>query len=267
LQLSEYPGRGSETALPETVEAVKQRLGTRMDYRRIGLAAGNEEIDKTIGLVLAKLKELNLLGSTYIIYTADHGAQGRNANGSMTNGKGTVWEGGLRVPLLIAGPGIHAGAYSHVRASTVDLFPTVLDLANLKHAMPIPNGEGSSLAAVLRTGDNAPLPRARPEWIVHFPHYDQDDLGPASAIYLSQYKMIHFYEEGATRRLFDLNSDPEEQRNLASQRPDIVQSLDRRLDAYLAATQAALPTPNPNYDPKGERSGDHKGGGKGKQPN
>ena len=139
LQLSQYPGRGPVTALPETVESVKQRLGTRMDFMRIGVAAGNEEIDKTIGLVLAKLKELGAMQNTYIIYTADHGAQGRNANGALAKGKGTVWEGGLRVPLVVAGPGIKAGVFSHVRASTVDLLPTIMELAGAP-ANALPEG-------------------------------------------------------------------------------------------------------------------------------
>lgn len=263
LQMSQYPGRGAEPALPETMEAVRQRLGTRMDFNRITTAAGDEEIDKTIGLVLAKLKELGVMGNTYIIYTADHGAQGRNANGALTQGKGTVWEGGLRVPLLVAGPGIKAGTFSHVRASTVDLLPTIVELAGLK-SDALPKGlEGGSLARLLKSGDSAPVTRPREELVVHFPHYDKDDLGPASAIFLRQYKMIRFFES-EQRHLFDVNADPSEQHDLASSRPDILAAMDRRLTEYLAQSKAELPVSNPNFDPNGERSGDHKGG-KGKE--
>lgn len=76
LQISHYPGKSPESATPEMIEAVKQRLNNRIDSNRIGMAAGNEEIDKTIGLVFSKLKELGQLENTYILYTADHGAQG-----------------------------------------------------------------------------------------------------------------------------------------------------------------------------------------------
>ena len=258
LQISQYPGRGPETALPETVEAVKKRLGTRLDFQRIGLAAGDEEIDNSIGLLLAKLKELGLMTNTYIIYTADHGAQGRNANGSLRNGKGTVWEGGLRVPLLIAGPGVKSGYCSHVRSSTVDVLPTVIELAGLKPDV-LPDGiEGGSLVGILQQGDRAPMKRSRDELVVHFPHYDKDDLGPATAILMGNYKLIRFFEEDPRRKFFDLTNDLGEQHDMAAARPDIVATMDQRLTEYLTLVKASLPTLNPNYHPNGERSGDRR---------
>lgn len=262
LQLSQYPGRGPVTALPETVEAVKQRLGTRMDFMRIGVAAGDEEIDKTIGLVLAKLKELGAVQNTYIIYTADHGAQGRNANGALSKGKGTVWEGGLRVPLVIAGPGIKAGVFSHVRASTVDLLPTITELAGLP-ASALPEGiEGVSLVNVLQRDPNAAPKRAHEEFVVHFPHYDMDGAGPASAIWFQDFKMIRIFET-EQRLLFDLSKDVAEQDDLSSSKMDVVLALDNRMMDYLRAVNAETPKPNPNYIAGGQRSGDSKGGGKG----
>ena len=268
LQLSQYPGRGPQTALPGTLEEVKRRLGTRMDFNRLGTAAGNEEIDKSLGLVLAKIKELGLITNTYIIYTADHGAQGRTANGALTNGKGTVWEGGLRVPLLISGPGIRAGRFSHRRASTVDLYPTIAALAGLP-STSLPAGvEGGSLANLLKLDDLAPIQREREELVVHFPHYDKDDAGPASVILLNNYKMIRVFETGE-RHLFDLSHDVAEQHDIAFTKPDVLAVMDQRLNQYLSSIQAALPTPNPNYDPNGEHSGDRKGGkgGGGKRGN
>lgn len=266
LQLSEYPCRGEETALPETVEAVKRRLGSRMDFRRIGEAAGDEEIDKTIGQVLGALRESGVMGSTYVIYTADHGAQGRNANGRLSNGKGTVWEGGLRVPLVVAGPEVKAGAFVHSRASTVDLLPTVAALAGLEPDV-LPRGiEGGSLAALIRQGKDAPVQRPREGLVIHFPHYDKDDLGPASAMLLGNYKLIRFYEEGTRRRLFDVSIDPGEQNDLAGTNPGMMATLDARLDDYLKAVHAAIPDPNPAYDSNGRRSGD-RGGRKGPKKN
>ena len=242
---------------------MKRRLGTRLDFKRIGVAAGDEEIDKTIGLVLAKLKELGVMGNTYIIYTADHGADGRRANGALTRGKGTVWEGGLRVPLLVAGLGVKANAFSHLRASTVDLLPTVAELASLKPDA-LPKGiEGASLVAVLKQGDSAPIKRSLEEFVVHFPHYDKDETGPTTAILLGNYKMIRVFET-EQRHLFDLNTDISEQHDLAATKPEILTAMDKRLTAYLTLTKASLPTPNPNYDPNGERSGDRKGGKKDK---
>lgn len=257
LQLSQYPGRGEETALPETVEAVKQRLGTRMDFLRIGTAAGDEEIDKTIGLVIAKLKEVGALANTYVIYTADHGAQGRNTNGMLTNGKGTVWEGGLRVPLLVAGPGIRPKQFSHVRASTVDVMPTILDLAGIQD---VPQGvEGVSLVDVLKKDPNTPPKRTHEELVIHFPHYDKDPIGPASAILYQNYKLIRVFET-EQRHLYDLGEDLGEENDLAQAKPDMVQALDCRMMDYLNSVNASMPKSNPEYVEGGEKSGDRKGG-------
>lgn len=270
LQLSQYPGRGPVTAKEDTLEAVRKRLGTRMDFQRIGLAAGNEEIDKTIGLVLTRLKEAGVLENTYIIYTADHGAQGGKANGALTNGKGTVWEGGLRVPLLVAGPGIKAGQFSHVRASTVDVLPTVLELAGIQER---PEGlEGGSLVPTLKQNPALQPKRLFEELVIHFPHYDKDPQGPASAILLQNYKMVRVFET-EQRLLFDLSKDVGEQHDLASSNAQTVLSLDNRMMNYLRAVKASMPKPNPEYQAGAERSGDRKGGakmgqgkGKGKTP-
>ena len=261
LQISHYPGKQPESATPEMIEAVKRRLNNRMDSNRIGMAAGNEEIDKTIGLVLTKLKELGQLETTYIIYTADHGAQGGNANGALTKGKGSVWEGGIRVPLLIAGPGVRPGVFSHVRASSVDVLPTIMDLAGVK---TLPAGlEGASLVEVIKRDANAAPKRTREELVIHFPHYDKDPLGPASAILHQNYKMIRLFDT-EERHLFDLSKDVSERNDLAAAKPEVVQALDNRMMDYLRVVGAGMPKPNPNYDPKGERSGDRKGGGGGK---
>lgn len=263
LQISHYPGKSPESATPEMIEAVKKRLNNRIDSQRIGAAAGNEEIDKTIGLVLAKLKELGAMENTYILYTADHGAQGGKANGALTNGKGTVWEGGLRVPLLVAGPGIKAGQFSHVRASTMDVLPTIMDLAGVTE---VPQEvEGVSLVNVLKRDPNVAPKRQRDELVIHFPHYDKDPIGPASAILLQNYKMIRVFET-EQRHLFDLSKDIAERNDLAESKKDIVLALDNRMMDYIRAVGAGMPRPNPDYVEGGERSGDRrggKGGGKG----
>lgn len=257
LQISHYPGKSPESATPEMIEAVKRRLNNRIDSNRIGMAAGNEEIDKTIGLVFSKLKELGQLENTYILYTADHGAQGGKANGALTNGKGTVWEGGLRVPLLVAGPGIKPRQFSHVRASTVDVMPTILDLAGIKQ---VPQGvEGVSLVDVLKKDPNSPPKRMHEELVIHFPHYDKDPIGPASAIIYQNWKMIRVFET-EKRMLFDLSKDIGEQHDLAQANPNIVLALDNRMMDYLRSVNAGMPKPNPNYVEGGEKSGDRKGG-------
>ena len=135
---------------PETYAAVRQRAGSN-DARHVAAAAILEDMDATIGMVLKKIDELGLAANTYVIYTTDHGAQGRNANKPLAGGKGTLWEGGIRVPFLIRGPGIKAGTYSHVPATDVDLLPTMAALARV--TAPLPAGvEGGSLLPALARG-------------------------------------------------------------------------------------------------------------------
>ncbi len=259
LQVSHYAGRGGTDARAETYAAVRKRATSDRDLRLVGPAAVREDMDATIGLLLAKLDELGIADSTCVIYTADHGAQGRNANGPLTNGKGTVWEGGIRVPLIVRGPGIKAGACTHVRASTVDLLPTIAALASAKEPLP-KNLEGGSLGPLLG-GAPAEVKRAREEFVVHFPHYDKDGQGPASAILLGNYKLIRTYETGALL-LFDLSKDAGEQHELAKENAKETAELDRRLGEYLKAVGAQIPTPNAAFDPTKAKPIEERRGGR-----
>ncbi len=214
-------------------------------------------MDATIGRLLAKLDELGIAGRTYVIYTSDHGAQGRN--GLLANGKGTVWEGGIRVPLIVRGPGIKAGACTHVRASTVDIFPTIAAIARVKEALPR-NLEGGSLAAVLAGAADAKVKRSREEFVVHFPHYDRNEQGPASAILLGDYKLIRPYETGVPQ-LYDLAKDIGEEHDLAKDQAQKAAELDRRLSGYLKAVDAQMPAPNPKFDPASRQPAQERRGG------
>lgn len=229
-------------------------------------------VDQTLGQTLDAVERLGLRDRTYVLYTTDHGSPGRNP--PLAGGKGTVGEGGLRVPFIVAGPGIEPGACSHLRVSALDLFPTLAELAGAAGALP-PGLEGGSLVPVLRNGGSGTVRRARDEFVVHFPHYDKDPIGPAFALYLGEFKLIRIYETGE-RRLFDLSRDPGERNDLATSRPEKVAELDRRLDEYLRAVNARVPSLNPRFDPSqaadtlpGERRkgrGPRRGNGQAAQP-
>ena len=219
----------------------------------------NEEVstvDRTLGQVLDAVERLRLKDSTYVIYTTDHGTPGKNP--PFAGGKGTVWEGGLRVPFIVAGPDIKAGACSHVRVLATDLFPTFAELAGIKESLP-KGVEGGSFASVLRNSGTGAVLRPHEEFIVHFPHYDKDAIGPASTILMGDFKLIRVYETGALK-LFNIAKDPGERHDLAPEMPDKVNELNQRLTAYLAAVNAQMPKPNPNYD--ATKPTDTKRGGK-----
>ncbi|MBT6486601.1 MAG: sulfatase-like hydrolase/transferase [Planctomycetaceae bacterium] len=244
LQISHYGGRSAADALRSTYDAVLARGGR--DERRAGAAAVVLDMDTMIRMLLAKVDQLGIADNTYFIYTADHGTPGRN--GPLQGGKGGLWEGGIRIPLIIRGPGIAAGICSRVRVTGVDLFPTIAELAGVSKSVS-KDVEGGSLVPVLMNRGQGDVKRSREELVFHFPHYDKDSLGPASALLLGNYKLVRPYETDA-RLLFDLSNDIGERRNLAAAMPDKVKEFDTRLTKYLASVNAQMPTRNGNAAPK-----------------
>lgn len=239
LQMSHYPNQGPQTE-------------AEIDADTVG-------IDKTIGQVLDAVQRLGLAGSTYIVYSTDHGTIGAKNNLPLNGAKGLVWEGGIRVPFLVSGPGVKAGSYSHVRVSQLDLFPTIAALAGVKDKLPA-GVEGGNIAPLLTNGGLGTVQRPREEFVVHVPHYDPQS--PASAIFLGNYKLIRIYETGE-RRLYDLSRDLSEQNDLSGQMPEKVTELDNRLSAYLTAVNAQMTTVNPNPAPPGAAGAGGMGGGMG----
>lgn len=236
LQLSHYAFRHAEGGKKEAA---------RPGNSPADPAQAEADLDTAFGMLLKKIAELGIADNTYVIFTTDHGSPGRNP--PLTGGKGTVSEGGLRVPFIIRGPGIQPGTCSHVRAEDEDIFPTVAALAGI--TKPLPEGiEGGSLAAVLRDAGKGAVKRPREEFVVHFPHYDKDPAGPASAILLGDFKLVRIYETGALR-LYNIAQDPGERRDLSAEMPEKAKDLDARLTAYLDSVDAQMPVPNPNYDP------------------
>ena len=255
LQLDHYASRQGGDARPET-RAIVKSWGLDLNERELAEAAADLDLDLALGLVLRTIDELGIATNTYVLFTTDHGTPGRNP--PLSGGKGTVSDGGLRVPFIIRGPGIQAGGCSRVRVTGQDLFPTLAALAHVTE--PLPKGlEGGSFAAVLRHGGQGIVQRPREEFVVHSPHYDKDAIGPASALYLGEYKLIRVYETGALK-VFDLAQDPGELHDLARAMPDRANELNQRLSEYLAAVNAQMPQPNPNHDPSA-RSEDRRGGG------
>jgi len=241
LQLSHYGGGSEEEARPETRQAMAAEVQGRR-AKDTWQAAILHDIDSELGRLLAGLAQAGLADSTYVLVSFDHGAAGRDANAPLRGGKGSVLEGGIRVPFLVRGPGVAAGVCSHVRASACDLLPTIAELAGItKWPSEV---EGGSLAAVLRGRGVGVVARPREEFVVHFPHYDLQNGGPASAIFVDDWKLIRSYETGSVQ-LFFVSADPEERRDRAAAEPKVVADLQRRLDAYLRAIDAGMPTPKP----------------------
>jgi arylsulfatase A-like enzyme len=255
LQLSHYPNQ-------------ERKEGGDGRAERGTAKAEADEIDQTVGMLLDAVDRLGLAGRTYVFYTADHGSQGRVGNAPLAGGKGSVLEGGLRVPFLVRGPGIAGNVCSRVPVTACDILPTLRELAGV--TAPLAAGvEGGSLVPVLRDpAGRGRVQRPREELVFHFPHYDLGNGGPATAILVGQHKLIRSYET-RTSRLFDLERDPAEARDLSASLPDKASELDARLTAYLKEISAQMAKPNPDYDPakapSAEDRGERRGGKRGKQ--
>ncbi|MGA1631152.1 MAG: sulfatase-like hydrolase/transferase [Phycisphaerales bacterium] len=282
VQISHYGFGGEDEATPESLEVAK-RLVPGIEGKPLGAIAGQHDLDLQLARVRAALDELGVAENTFILFSSDHGAQGggggragRSANPPFGGGKGSVSEGGIRVPFIVAGPGVPAGAVSTVRATSLDLLPTLRDLAGAPLPMPedpdaATSLDGGSLAAILRSsGEQAGegvVRRPREAIVIHFPHYDLGNGGPASAIYLGAFKLVRS-DETQTIRLHEIAKDPAEANDLAAAMPEKVAELVAMLDAHLLAIGAPRAKPNPEFEATsaaGEaasgRSGDARRGG------
>jgi arylsulfatase A-like enzyme len=245
IQLSYHALHYPENALEKTKAKYVEKNGGRED-KRILRAAITEDLDSGVGMIMDKIRSLRIEGSTYVIYTADNGATGGGGKKSgLRGGKGGVWEGGIRVPLIIRGPMVPPSSFCHTRVVGYDLYPTFCEIAGVKE--PLPRGiEGGSILPLLRNGSGE-VRRFRENLVFHFPHYQGDT--PHSAIFSGNLKLMKFYENDEMM-LFDLDNDLFEQNNLAVGMPDKVDSMHRILNKYLDDIGAELPVRNSKYDPE-----------------
>lgn len=248
VQMSYHALHRPENALRATRD-VYDKLPPGRIHGDPARAAITADLDTGVGRLLKAIDQLDTAERTYVIYMSDNGGGGGGKGGArpLRAGKGAVWEGGIRVPLIIRGPGIRPDSWCHQRVVGYDFLPTFCRWADVKTALPA-GIEGGDMTHLL-TGSDDPVKRPRQELVFHFPHYQGDT--PHSAILLGKYKLMKFYETG-TRMLFDLETDLAERNNLAANMPHKVAELDRRLSDYLEAIDARMPKPNPNYDPDKE---------------
>lgn len=196
-----------------------------------------EAMDTSIGRVLAELDRLKLADDTLVVFTSDNGGFGGVADNRPLRGdKGHLYEGGIRVPLIVRWPGVvKAGTTSDVPVISMDWFPTLLAAAREK-----PHSEqgagGADITPLLR-GDKL----NRDAIYFHYPNYafhQSNRLG--GAIRSGRYKLIERFDDGSLE-LFDLEKDLGEKTNLAKTKPDVAERLQKKLAAWRAETNAAMP--------------------------
>jgi len=209
-----------------------------------------ETLDDTVGRLMVKLNALKLADKTIVVFTSDNGGlhvpEGPHPkvthNTPYRAGKGFVYEGGLRIPLIVRWPGhVPAGKVVDDAVVNTDWVPTLLDLVR----QPVPAGlDGVSIAALL-TGHGA-LPARKFFW--HFPHYTNQGSRPSGAVRDGSWMMVEYYDEGKAE-LYDLREDMGEAQDLAGSQPERVNQMRAALAAWRKAVNAQKNTPNPDFDP------------------
>ncbi len=235
---------------PEVVAKYRARAAATDPQHNPTYAALIESVDDSVGHLRAKLDELKLSSRTAVIFNSDNGGLVLNkvtSNLGMRAGKGSAYEGGVRVPAIALVPGVtKAATVNTTPVITLDWTATILDLAGAK---PLDKAEGVSLTPLLHGGE---IPARPLFW--HYPHYHPGGATPYSAILDNQWRLIEFFEDNHVE-LYHLSDDPEEKNDLAATQPDKAAELRAKLHAWRKADDAQLPTENPNYDPANANAG------------
>lgn len=263
LDESEY---GEYRVLPNQMVKIKQ------DQDNIQFAAMVEAMDESFGRVMDKLEELDLTGSTIVIFVSDNGGMSAanfghpnrvirpdqldkaysTSNLPLRGGKGWYYEGGIRVPMIIRWPGHGAeGVSCGVPVIGADFYPTLLEMIGI----PVPEGQkvdGVSIVPLVK--GRRKLDRDAIYW--HFPHYSNHGMqSPGGAIRCGDYKLLEYYENGSVQ-LFNLKEDFRERRDISRENPRIVKRLLKKLHQWRADVHAAMMEPNPRYNPEAPYNND-----------
>ena len=245
MQISHYAVHVQHYALGETIEkyrkAPRGKKCNRKDFDdppprqnawALLYAAMIENLDTGLGIVLDKIRELGITDNTYVIFTSDNGG-GFRGNAPLRGGKADLWEGGLRVPTVICGPGVKAGAYCNQPVAGWDIFPTVADL--IGNTRPLPDGlDGGSIRPLFSDPEKGKVKRGTDAFVFHFPWYAGV---PTSAIRMGDYKLVRHLNTGEIR-LFNLAEDIGETNDLSESMPEITGTLQRKLKRYLKNVDA-----------------------------
>lgn len=231
----------------------EQRVRRRLLHSDPVYAAMIDALDENIGRVLHALEETGKAGDTLVLFTSDNGGLATSegsptCNAPLAEGKGWMYEGGTREPLIVRWPGrVAAGSRCRTPVTSPDFYPTVLDAAGLP-PQPEQHVDGASFLPLLEGADA--LEREAIFW--HYPHYGNQGGTPGSSVRYGDWKLIEFFEDGR-RELYNLADDLSEDRDLAAGNPDVARDLHEELAAWRETVAAKIPAPNPGRTGKSRK--------------
>ncbi len=250
LGLGDKPHFATDEDWPKTAagdEKWRRTLKTRILQDHAVYSAMMESLDESVGRVMRKLDDLGIADNTIIFFMSDNGglatAEGQpTCNLPLRGGKGWLYEGGIREPMLVKWPGVvKPGSTRDDPVTSTDFYPTMLEMASLP-PKPQQHVDGESMVPLLKgTGHQQ---RRAIYW--HYPHYSNQGGGPGGAIRAGDFKLIESYEDNRVE-LYNLRADLGEQHDLAAQMPEKTAELRRLLHEWRQEVGAVMPEPNPEW--------------------
>ncbi len=238
-------------ATPEAIEKYEKKEKPDHGVNNPIYAAMTDNLDTSIGRVLDKLDDLKLADNTIVVFTSDNGGLRQiytkvgeivSTNAPLRDEKGTIYEGGIRVPMIVRWPGVvEPGTVCKEPTTTADLMSTFCEMAGAD--LPNQPIDGKSMVSLLKNPQSA---LARDAIYFHYPHYHHSR--PAGAIRMGDWKLIEFFD-GSPLELYNLAEDIGESKNLAAKMPDRAKHLQATLAEWRVESGARMPTANPKHDP------------------
>lgn len=258
LYLAHTPLKAKETVIRKYQDKVKS-LNVKNEFGKEGsnkvrevqslpvYAAMVEAMDDVVGKIVAQLKIDGLYDNTIIIFTSDNGGLSTSegwptSNAPLRAGKGWLYEGGIREPLLVRWPGVtKKESINNSMVTSPDFYPTILNMLNLP-LNPTQHTDGLSFLDALK---GKTLHR---EIYWHYPHYSNQGGRPASSIMNKKWKLIKYYEKPESPyELFNIQKDLSEKNDLSNKKRNRVKKMSVKLQEFLDRNNALYPTKNPHY--------------------
>jgi len=246
LQVSHYAVHSQHRALKETIEKYRNLPRGKKckpeDYESpppgvnrwiLEYAAMIENLDTGLGGILKKIDELGIADNTYVIFFSDNGGDFKG-NAPLRGQKSELWEGGVRVPMVVRGPGIKPGSRCDEPVVGWDFLPTFVDLAGGDKKTLPKNHDGGSLRPLFDNSGKGRIHRPVEGLVFHFPDFQGVSM---SAIRLGDYKLLKDWETGKIH-LYNLVDDLGETRDLAAKMPQKTNELKQQLMDYLESVKA-----------------------------
>jgi len=244
-----------EVTIAEVLKSHGYRTGFIGKWH-LGGPAMVETVDDSVGRVLQTLRRLKIEDETIVIFFSDNGGLATpegphtpsTTNAPLRAGKGFLYEGGIREPLIVRWPGVvKPGSVSDEPVVSIDFLPTICDMVGISFSGVKINGriDGISVASVLKDPDSH-LPNRAIYW--HYPHFSNQGGRPGAAVRVGNWKLIERYEFGRLE-LYDLKNDVGERKNLAKRFPDRADRMRSMLVRWRQSVRANMPKPNPAYEP------------------